>query len=144
MFLRTALVTLMTTASFGVQAAPEWVALKGANSDATFVNPSSISAQGQFVDVEVLRDFAETITLGNDSKSGAPLYSHRSVTLTYKVDCATNRLAVTEWQMFDGNLGQGQVVWDQTNINGLAFVTAVNAEMRAVLRSACTTTTVWR
>ena len=144
MFARIILATLAISASLPVQAAPEWVALAGANADSTFMNRASINGEGQYVDVEVLRDFAETITLGNDSETGVPLYPHRSVRLTYKVDCAANRLAMSEWQMFDGNLAQGQVVWDQKNVNGLAFVAAVDAEMRAVLRSACATTTVAR
>ena len=144
MFARIILASLATAASLSVQAAPEWVALAGSNADTTFMNRTTISGQGQYVDVEVLRNFDETITLGNHSETGAPLYPHRSVTLTYTVDCATKRLAMSEWQMFDGNLAQGQVVWDQKNTNGLAFVDAVDAEMRAVLRSACATTTVSR
>jgi len=144
MFLRIVMATLAAATSFGVQAASGWVALSGANSETTFINRSSIHTQGQFVDVEVLRDFAETVTLGNDPQSGTPLYTHRSVTLSYRVDCSTNTLAMSEWQMFEKNLGQGALVWNQNNVTGLAFLPAVDAEMHAVLRSACATTTVSR
>jgi len=68
----------------------------------------------------VLRDFSEMITPGTDAETGDPIYPHRSIRLTYKVDCAANRLAMSEWQMFDGNLAQGQVIRDQKNVNGVA------------------------
>lgn len=144
MFARLILATLAATTTFNAQAAPEWVALADTNTRLTLVNQFTMSKQGQYVDVEVMRDFTETITLGNDAQTGAPLYPHRSVTLTYKVDCVSEKLAVSEWQMFDGNLGQGNTVWDQKNRSGLAFISAVDSEMRAVLRSACNTPTVSR
>jgi len=144
MFAPTLLAMALLAAPLYVQAAPEWVALEGSDSNTTFVNQVSIDNRGQYVDVDVLRDFPELITLGNDSITNEPLYPHRSVTLNYKVDCASNRLAMNEWQMFEGNLAQGKVIWHQKNINGLAFVTAADSEMRAVLHVACATTTVSR
>ena len=143
MIFRTFLAVSAMALSFGVQAAPGQ-SLAGTNSDTTLLKRSTVAAEGRFVDVEVLRNFADTITLGSDAQSGAPLYPHRSVALTYKVDCATSTLAMAEWQMFEGNFGQGRLIWDQENRDGLAFVPAVDAEMRAVLRSACATTTVAR
>ncbi len=142
MLIRTFVAVAATALSVGVQAAPEPNARIAPSSATTFVQTTAAAAQGRYVDVEVLRDFADSVTLGNDPRSGAPLYSHRSVTLTYRVDCAASRLAVADWQMFDGNFGQGQVIWNQQNHDGLAFVPAVNDEMRAVMRSACATTTV--
>ncbi len=144
MFTRFIFATLALLASVSVQAAPEWVALAGTGSDSTFVNRTALDTDGRYVDVEVLRNFTETITLGSDPESGAPLYPHRSVTLSYKVDCAAARLAVSEWQMFEGNLASGKLVWNQNNAGSLAFLAPVNAEMRAVLRSACATNTVLR
>ncbi len=142
MLIRSLLAVSVAAYSLGVQAAPERTALNTPSPATTFVKFAAAAAQSRYVDVEVLRDYADTVTLGNDSDSGAPLYSHRSVTLTYRVDCVAGTLAVADWQMFDGNFGQGQVIWNQENRNGLAFVPAVNNEMRAVLRSACTTTKV--
>jgi hypothetical protein len=144
MIIRTMIAFFAAIVSFNVQAKTAWVALSGDNTDTTFVKPTAIAPDGQFVDVEVLRDHAETITMGNDSRNGSPLYPHRSVTLTYRVDCTTNTLAVAEWQMHGANLGQGDTVWKQQNRDGLAFLPAVNEEMRAVLNAACATTTVSR
>ena len=144
MFATIVLAMVLATSPAYVQAAPKWVALEGSDSNTIFVNQVSTDRQDQYVDVEVLRDFPELITLGNDSITDEPLYPHRSVTLNYKVDCASNRLAMSEWQMFEGNLAQGKVIWHQKNIDGLAFMTAADSEMRAVLHLACATTTVLR
>ncbi len=144
MFFRSLIAVSATALSFGVQAAAERDALTGANPDTTFIKLTAIAAEGRFVDVEVLRDFKDTVTLGTDAQSGAPLYPHRSVTLTYRVDCDASSLAVADWQMFDGNSGQGRRIWNQENRHGLAFLPPVNNEMRAVVRSACATRTVSR
>ena len=144
MFARIIFATLFAAASVSVHAAPEWVALADSESDTTFVNRAMMDQQGLYVDVQVLRNFADTVTLGDNPETGAPMYPHRSVTLTYTVDCEANRLAVSEWQMFDGNLATGELVWDQKNGSGLGFIPAVNPEMRAVMRSACATNTVLR
>lgn len=144
MFARIILATLFAAASVSVHAAPEWIWVAGTTSDTTFVSRSAINNETQHVDVQVMRNFAETVTLGNDPETGAPMYPHRSVTLTYKVDCDANRLAVSEWQMYDDNLAAGEVIWYQKNVDRLGFIDAVNDEMRAVMRSACATNTVLR
>ena len=144
MFARIIFATLFAAASVTVHAAPEWVWVAGDTSDTSFVSRSAIYSDDQYVDVQVMRNFAETITLGDNPETGAPMYPHRSVTLNYKVDCDANRLAVSEWQMFDGNLATGQIIWYQKNADRLGFIDAVDDEMRAVMRSACATKTVLR
>ncbi len=144
MLARIILTTLFAAAPLSVQALTETTAQTGSNPDTTFLSRAPIDPGDQFVDIRVLRNFAETITLGTDPETGAALYPHRSVALSYKVDCDANRLAVSEWQMFGGNLATGQIVWDQTNSGKLGFIEAVDAEMRAVMRSACATNTVLR
>jgi hypothetical protein len=144
MFFRTLVAISVAALTLSVQAATERVALSGSNPGSTLTKLSTVAPQGRFVEVEVLRDFADTVTLGRDAQSGAALYPHRSVTLTYRVDCETSTLAMAEWQMFEGNSGQGQMIWNQENRDGLAFIPAVNPEMDTVLRSACATSTVAR
>ncbi len=144
MLARIILTTLFASAPLSVQALTETAAQTGSNPDTTFLSRAPIDAGDQFVDIRVLRNFAETITLGTDPETGAALYPHRSVALSYKVDCDANRLAVSEWQMFGGNLATGQIVWNQKNSGKLGFIDAVNPEMRAVMRSACATNTVLR
>lgn len=145
MFARVILTTLFAIAPLHVQAAIESDALSGSNDpDTTFVSRAIANTDDPYVEVRVMRNFADTTTLGDDPVTGAPMYPHRSVTLNYKVDCDANRLAVGEWRMFAGNLATGQIIWDQTNSGSLAFIDAVNAEMRAVMRSACPTNTASR
>ncbi len=144
MLARIILTTLFAAAPLSVQALTETTAQTGSNPDTTFLSRAPIDPGDQFVDIRVLRNFDETITLGTDRETGAALYPHRSVALSYRVDCVANRLAVSEWQMFGGNLATGQIVWNQKNSGKLGFIDAVNPEMRAVMRSACATNTVLR
>lgn len=116
----------------------------GSNPETTFVNRAAADAAERYVDIRVLRNFADGNTLGTDPETGAAMYPHRSKTLSYKVDCIAKRLAVSQWQMFEGEFATGQVVWDQKNSGKLGFIDAVNGEMRAVMRTACVSNTVSR
>ena len=129
------------TASFSATAAPQWSALSGNNADDTFVDRSSYSSQGHLIDVQLLRIFDEPVALGNDASTGVEVYPHRSVRLTYKVNCGTGTLAMSQWTMYDGSFGDGDVVWDVKVENELAFTRANDEEMLAVMRSTCASTT---
>ncbi len=137
MIKRTTLAIAAFSLSASVFAAPKWEELPYSVADASFLDHSSIAPEGRYVDVNVLRNFDETIVLGNDPKSGAPMYSHRSVKLSYVVDCEARGVALTKWKMFDGNFGSGEVVWADTTWGELNFVRASDEESRAVLISAC-------
>lgn len=141
---RTLLATIAVSASLHVHAAPQWVALPDSLADGSFIDRSSISAQQPFVDVNVLRNFEELVTLGNDPVTGETMYPHRSVTLNYRINCDAGKVAMTKWQMFDGNFANGNVVWAATNYGDPAFVDAVDDETRSVLRTACATNTAAR
>lgn len=120
-------------------AAPKWVELPHSVADTSFLDHSSYVLEGRYVDVDVMRNFDETVVLGNDPESGAPMYSHRSVKLSYVVDCKNRQLSITGWKMFDGNFGDGEVVWADTHWGELTFVGPSDEESRAVLISACAT-----
>jgi hypothetical protein len=130
--------------SLSAAAAPQWAAVSGNNADDTFVDRSSYFSQGDLVDVGVLRIFDEQIALGNDPETGKAVYPHRSVKLTYKVNCDAGTIAMSEWTMFDGSFGDGEVVWDVQVQDELAFTGANDEETRAVMRSTCATTTASR
>ena len=142
--IRTILASTALAASISVHAAPEWVALSDSMADASFIDRSSLSDTQRYVDVEVLRNFDEIITLGTDPVTGAEMYPHRSVTLDYRVDCDAGKIAMTSWKMFDGNFANGDVVWAATNYGKPAFIDAVDDETRSVLRTACATNTAAR
>lgn len=144
MILRTALTSLAFATSVSVQAAPEWVALAETGTDSVFIDRTAIAAPGESVEVAVLRNFNETMTLGNDVETGKPWYPHRSVKVRYLVDCSANKLAVSGWQMFEGNFGNGDIVWAEQRYGKLNVTAASDDETRAVLRSTCATRTVSR
>ena len=148
MLARIILTALFAAAPLTVQGMTQSVAQSGADTDITFVSltATDIADQNaaQYADIRVLRNFAATTSLGKDPETGTDIYPHRSVALTYKVDCDANRLAVSQWQMYAGTSATGKIVWDQQNTGRLGFIDAVNAEMRAVMRTACPTNTVSR
>ncbi|MGD8476604.1 MAG: hypothetical protein PVI98_05630 [Burkholderiales bacterium] len=144
MFKHISLVSLMLAASVAANAAPKWVQLPHSTADTSFLDQSSVIAQGDYVDVNVLRNFEDTIVLGVDPVSGAQMYSHRSVKLSYRVDCDSRKVALTGWEMYGGNFGNGEVVWANTNWGKPAFLAAVDDETRAVMTSACATNTASR
>ena len=144
MIARSILASAVLATSISANAAPQWNALGGNNADATFVDRTSFELQGGFVTVDVLRNFKETIVLGNQPETGEAMYPHRSVKLTYKVDCGRSAIALSEWKMFDGNFGNGEVVWADRNWGNLAFTAANDEETRAVLRSTCVADTASR
>lgn len=135
--------TLFAVMAFAVttsaHSGPEWVELPYSVGDASFLDHSTLNIQGEYVDVEVLRNYKETIVLGNDPVSGAPMYPHRSVEIRYAVDCASHKVALKGWKMFDGNFGNGEVVWADTNWGKLAFFPVSDEESHAVMVSACAT-----
>lgn len=144
MIIRSIFASVALVTSISATAAPEWKALPGSNADHTFLDSNSFLKQDGMTDVAVLRNFNKSITLGNDPETGAEMYSHRSVKLTYRVDCAKDAIAVSEWKMFEGNLGHGEVVWADQSWGKLAYTAANDDETRFVLRSACDNQTAMR
>lgn len=144
MFSRSLLATAAMTFTLTAAAAPQWAAVTGTNADDTFVDRTSYSPEGQLVDVNVLRIFDEQIALGNDPETGEAMYPHRSVKLTYKVDCGAGTIAMSQWTMYDGSFGDGKTVWDVKVQDALAFTRANDEETRAVMRTTCATTTASR
>jgi len=144
MFHRSMFAAAAMAVSLSAVAAPQWAAIPGKNADDTFVDIASYSAQGQLLDVNVLRIHNEQIALGNDAQTGEAVYPHRSVKLTYKVDCGAGTIAMSRWTMFDGSIGDGEVVWNVEVHDGLAFTRANDEETRSVMASACATTTAYR
>jgi hypothetical protein len=144
MITRTVLASLALAASLSANAAPKWVELPYSMADASFLDHSSAVVQGQYVDVNVLRNFDDTVVLGSDPDSGAEMYSHRSVKLHYRVDCDSRKLSLSGWEMFEGNFGDGNVVWATTTWGEPAYLAAADDETRAVLSSACAINTASR
>jgi len=144
MIIRSIFASVVLAASMSAIAAPQWTVLAGNNADDTFLDSTSIDKNGGFIEVDVLRNLDETITLGNDPETGAEMYAHRSVKLTYKVDCKKGAISMSEWTMFDGSFGNGEVVWADKNWGNPVFTAANDEETQDVLRATCPTSTAAR
>ena len=144
MFARSILASSALLISFTASAAPQWAMLEGDIGDHTFLDNTSIAKAGTFVQVDVLRNYNETITLGNDPVTGGEMYPHRSVKLKYQVDCGTGTNAMTGSKLFEGNFGNGEVVWADRMWGKQSFSAAGDDETRAVVRSTCGTKTALR
>jgi len=144
MIVRSIFASALLAASLSANATPQWSVLAGNNADFTYLDSGSLAKQGNFVEADVLRNFNETIILGNDPETGVPMYAHRSVKLTYKVDCGNGTIAMSAWKMFEGSFGNGEVAWADKNWGKLAFTAANDDETLAVVRSSCPTNTAAR
>ena len=121
------------------QAAPKWVELPHTLADVSLLDRNSFAEKGEYVDVDVMRNYKESINLGNDPVSGDAMYSHRSVKLNYVVDCESRKIAMKGWTLYDGNFGGGEVVWSDRNWGAPSFINANDEESRSVVISACAT-----
>ena len=139
MIVRSIFASALLAASVSANATPQWSVLAGNNADFTYMDSGSLAKQGNVVEVDVLRNFNETIILGNDPETGAPMYAHRSVKLTYKVDCGKGAIAMSAWKMFADSFAKGEVVWADKNWGKPDFNAANDAETIAVVRSSCAT-----
>jgi len=144
MITRATIASLALASSLSANAAPRWVELPHSMADASFLDQRSAVVHGKYVDVDVLRNFDETVVLGNDPVTGQDMYSHRSVKLSYRVNCDSRTLSLTGWEMYEGKFGDGNVVWANTSWGNPAYVAAVDDETRAVLASACAINTASR
>ena len=144
MITRATIASLALATSLSANAAPKWVELPHSMADTSFLDHRSAVVHDKYVDVDVLRNFDDTVVLGNDPVTGQDMYSHRSVKLSYRVNCDSRKLSLTGWEMYEGQLGDGNVVWATTNWGNPAYVAAVDDESRAVLTSACAINTASR
>ena len=139
MFNRLVLAVAVLSASVSAHAAPEWSLVAGNIGDQTFLDTGSFQKDGDIVQVNVLRSYDETIPLGNDPVTGDEMYAHRSVKLTYQVDCEKGMIAMSGWKMFEGTHGNGNVVWTDQTWGKQRFTKSNDAQTRSVVRSTCTT-----
>ena len=144
MFKRSFIAAAVLASSISAHAAPEWSLVAGNIGDQTFLDTASFQKDGDLVHVNLLRSYEETITLGNDPVTGDEMYAHRSVKVTYQVDCAKGMIAMSGWKMFEGTHGNGNVVWADQTWGKQRFIKTNDAETRSVVRSTCATNTAAR
>jgi hypothetical protein len=118
-------------------AAPEWIQIANADTGSTFMDRSFTGPVGTAMAVRLMRNYDDTVSLGIDPETGLPLYPHRSVKVTYLVDCANRKLALDGWQMFSGNFGDGDVVWADKHPGSPLFLKPEGVEEKFALANAC-------
>ena len=123
--------------SISAVAAPEWIAVAESGNGAVLLNLASIAKTGELLSIQVLRNYEQLITLGNDPTTNQMLYPHRSVKLGYLANCESGQLSLASWQMFSGNFGNGQTVWKDKEQGAPAFMVPSNLEESSALNAAC-------
>ncbi len=136
--------TALTLATAAQAAAPQWTLVAGASTSAAYIDRFSVTEIAGAKSVWVLRNYAETITLGLDPVTGAPWYPHRSVKVLYAVDCGAGRVAVNAWQMYSGNFANGEIVWADKHHGLPAYSAPAAAEENAAIAAACGAKTALR
>jgi hypothetical protein len=123
--------------SMSAVAAPEWITVVDSGEGAVLVDVASVAKTGELLSVQVLRNYAQLITLGNDPTTNEMLYPHRSVKLGYLANCESGKLSLASWQMFSGNFGNGETVWKDKEQGVPAFMAPSSPEESSALNAAC-------
>jgi hypothetical protein len=123
--------------SMSTVAAPEWVTIADGGQGAVLLDMASVTKAGDLVNVRVLRNYEQLITLGNDPTTNEMLYPHRSVKLGYLANCESGQLSLASWQMFSGNFGNGETVWADKEQGAPAFMAPSSLEESSALNAAC-------
>ncbi len=118
-------------------AAPEWVKLADSSDSTSYINVASVSSRGEFVNLQLLRNYEQLVTLGNDPTTNEVFYPHRSVKLGFLANCESGKLSLSSWQMFSGNFGSGETVWTDKEQGAPAFMAPSTAEESSALNAAC-------
>jgi hypothetical protein len=132
LFVAAALLSTLASA-----AAPEWIQIANTEPGSAFLDRATIAPAGEAMAVRVMRNYDDTVTLGINPATGRTLYSHRSVKLTYLVDCKGGKLAMNTWQLFSGNFGEGQVVWADKQPGAPIYLKPAGGEEKFAFASAC-------
>jgi hypothetical protein len=123
--------------SMSAVAAPEWITVADSGEGAVLMNVASIAATGELLSIQVMRNYEQLITLGNDPTTNEMLYPHRSVKLGYLANCESGKLSLASWQMFSGNFGNGETVWTDKENGAPAFMAPSSLEESSALNAAC-------
>lgn len=123
--------------SMSAVAAPAWITVVDSGDGNVLLDLTSVAKAGELVSIQVLRNYEQLITLGNDPTTNEVLYPHRSVKLGYLANCESGKVSLASWQMFSGNFGDGQTVWTGKELDAPAFMAPSSPEESSALNTAC-------
>ena len=118
-------------------AGPNWLPIVIADNGSSYLDWNFGSAVGDQMTVRLMRNYTDAVDLGADATTQEPLYAHRSVKVTYRVDCAKGTIAMDGWQMYSGNYGDGELVWADRQAGTAAFLSPGSAEEKFAVVNAC-------
>lgn len=95
-------------------AGTDWIIVPASGAERTFLDRASFVEGASLTGVTVLRSYQDLVTLGDDAQTGEALYPHRSAKVRYGVDCASRTIGMESWELYSGNLGDGKIVWADT------------------------------
>ena len=123
-------------------AGPNWLPIVIADAGSSYIDWNFGSAVGDQMTVRLMRSYTDSVDLGVDATTQEPLYTHRSVKVTYRVDCAKGTIAMDSWQMYSGNYGDGELVWADRQASTAAFVSPESVEEKFAVTNACNNSSV--
>ena len=125
---------LLSTTAF---ANSDWVQIPSAGDGHAFLDRASFVDVAGLTEVTVLRSYDELVTLGNDAQTGDSLYPHRSAKVRYSVDCTARKVGMGGWELYSGNLGDGKIVWADSNSGPALLASPRSTEEHLALASVC-------
>ena len=123
--------------SASVSAAPNWIQVASTDAGRILLDRSSVARVGEFQSIRVLRSHNHLSNLGLDPITQEAWYPHRSVNLRYLADCCSGEVGFDAWQMYSGNLGDGEIVWADHVVGAPSFATPTSDEESSALEMAC-------
>ena len=76
----------------------------------------------------IIRSYEDTVTLGIDPVSGLDWHPHKSAKFVFNVNCNTNSLALTGWNLYSEKSGKGKIVWADTDYGKPNYYTPVTED----------------
>lgn len=105
MKLRTLLAIAAAALSFSAAAAQDWQLVQADAEHLTFVDRGRIAKNEVAASMWVMESFAQPQYIGDDH------YRHRSRSVHYAFNCEERTYAISEWVMYEGTLGHGEIAW---------------------------------
>ena len=118
-------------------AGTDWIVVPASGAERTFLDRASYVEGASLTAVTVLRSYERVVTLGDDAQTGEALYPHRSAKVRYAVDCASRTVGMESWELYSGNLGDGKIVWADSESGERHMAKPVSTEERVTFNAVC-------
>ena len=118
-------------------AGTDWIVVPASGAERTFLDRASYVDGASLTAVTVLRSYERVVTLGDDAQTGEALYPHRSAKVRYAVDCASRTVGMQSWELYSGNLGDGKIVWADSESGERHMAKPVSTEELVTFNAVC-------